>query len=136
MFEVSTPQCLVFEDAPNGVQAALAAGMQVVMVPADYISDEQKNEGTLWIKSLEDFQPDLFGLPPYEWIFQPGLEVFYKLIIFCDDTRHMYKRFPEFLKSIQALILTLEAPVDEIIVEDFMQSALTISSEECKRHFS
>lgn len=58
-------QCLVLEDAPNGVQGAVSAGMQVVMVPADYISDELKSKATAVIKSLEDFQPELFGLPPF-----------------------------------------------------------------------
>jgi pseudouridine-5'-monophosphatase len=62
---VSFSQCLVLEDAPNGVQGALSANMQVVMVPADYISDELKAKATLAIKSLENFQPELFGLPPF-----------------------------------------------------------------------
>lgn len=54
------------EDAPNGVQAAIAAGMQVVMVPAGYISDEQKSKATLAIESLEDFRPEQFGLPAFD----------------------------------------------------------------------
>ena len=56
----------MLEDAPNGVQGAIAANMQVVMVPADYISDELKSRATLAIKSLEDFKPELFGLPPFK----------------------------------------------------------------------
>lgn len=56
---------MVLEDAPNGVQGALSANMQVVMVPADYISDEQKSRATLVIRSLEEFKPELFGLPPF-----------------------------------------------------------------------
>ncbi len=57
----------MFEDAPNGVKGALAAGMKVVWVP-----DPQADRGTLenrvglTLNSLEEFQPVLFGLPPYD----------------------------------------------------------------------
>ncbi|PWN19975.1 HAD-like protein [Microstroma glucosiphilum] len=62
-------QFLVFEDATGGVKAAKAAGMQVVWVPDPQlraIADEKEVAATLTINSLEDFRPELFGLPPFD----------------------------------------------------------------------
>lgn len=58
---------LVFEDAPNGAEAAVAAGMKVVWVP-DPRADRSQLQGRvhLILDSLEQFKPEDYHLPPYE----------------------------------------------------------------------
>jgi len=63
---LSPSNVLVFEDAPNGVKAAKAAKMNVVMVPEDYVDITKCSEADVVIKSLELFNPRVWGLPPFD----------------------------------------------------------------------
>ncbi|XP_037521325.1 pseudouridine-5'-phosphatase-like [Rhipicephalus sanguineus] len=68
MFDEKPPseKVLVFEDAPMGVTAALAAGMQVVMVPDPRVDEENRRRATVCLGSLLEFKPQMFGLPPFD----------------------------------------------------------------------
>ncbi|TPX72766.1 hypothetical protein SpCBS45565_g00083 [Spizellomyces sp. 'palustris'] len=59
--------CLVFEDAVNGVEAGNAAGMHTVWVPDEQMVNVVGREigATLVLNTLEDFEPELFGLPSF-----------------------------------------------------------------------
>ncbi|KAH8314311.1 probable pseudouridine-5'-phosphatase [Drosophila kikkawai] len=57
-------KCLVFESSLLGMEAALAAGMQVVLVPDPLVSIRTSAPATLRLRSLEAFRPQYFGLPP------------------------------------------------------------------------
>lgn len=66
---LSMSQCLVFEDAENGIRAALAAEMRVVFVPSlpiDAYDSDVIKQATVTLDSLLKFDPALFGLPAFD----------------------------------------------------------------------
>jgi mannitol-1-/sugar-/sorbitol-6-/2-deoxyglucose-6-phosphatase len=62
---VMPSQCVVFEDAPAGVEAARRAGMRVIAVPSVFEPDHPGiRVADLVLESLADFHPEMLGLPP------------------------------------------------------------------------
>ena len=61
----STSNCLVIEDAVNGVEAALKANMQVLWVPSLPNLDLNQLPAHLVLPSLEHFKPEFFQLPSF-----------------------------------------------------------------------
>ena len=62
---VDPAECLVFEDAPTGTEAALAAGMCVVVVPDPNMDHCHYKNASQIISSLKDFDPEYWGLPKF-----------------------------------------------------------------------
>lgn len=58
-------QCLVFEDAHAGMEAALAAGMSVIVVPPPSVDKQLYREANQILDSLTDFEPHLWQLPSF-----------------------------------------------------------------------
>lgn len=56
---------IVFEDAPNGVQSAKAAGMNVIMVPDKIIDSKDTKLADRVLESLEHVHLEEWGLPPF-----------------------------------------------------------------------
>nr|XP_037875425.1 pseudouridine-5'-phosphatase isoform X4 [Bombyx mori] len=75
LFGMFHHKCLVFEDSVVGVEAAIKAGMQVVMTPGPRLQREHTRHATLVIKSLLDFKPELFGLPPFDKTLNKATEI-------------------------------------------------------------
>ncbi|XP_067948864.1 pseudouridine-5'-phosphatase-like [Watersipora subatra] len=59
---------LVFEDAPNGVEASYSAGFPCIFIPDPNlkVSEDVKEKATTILSSLEDFIPEQYGLPAYD----------------------------------------------------------------------
>ncbi|XP_043690303.1 bifunctional riboflavin kinase/FMN phosphatase-like [Telopea speciosissima] len=62
-------RCLVIEDSLPGVMAAKSAGMKVVAVPSLQTQADRYSIATYVLHSLLEFQPEIWGLPPFDdWV--------------------------------------------------------------------
>ncbi|PKI42765.1 bifunctional riboflavin kinase/FMN phosphatase-like [Punica granatum] len=65
---VDAAQCLVIEDSLVGVKGAKAANMKVMAVPSHEEADSSSMADAV-INTLLEFQPEIWGLPPFDdWV--------------------------------------------------------------------
>ena len=57
-------QTLIFEDAPSGLAAGIAAGIRVVAVPDPNMDRARYSDATLVLDTLKEFDPAMFGMEP------------------------------------------------------------------------
>mgnify|MGYP001311234497 CR=1 FL=1 len=62
---IEPSKCLVFEDAPAGVEAAVSAGMSVIVVPDPEMDHSYYKNYSQIILSLKDFDPEYWSLPKF-----------------------------------------------------------------------
>ncbi len=62
---IAPEECLVFEDAPSGNEAAIAAGMSVIIVPHPEMDHSHFKDASQIIPSLKEFDPEYWGLPGF-----------------------------------------------------------------------
>ncbi|KAL3509145.1 hypothetical protein ACH5RR_028546 [Cinchona calisaya] len=87
---VQAADCLVIEDSLVGVKAGKAAGMHVVAVPSLQIERDQFSIADSVIHSLLEFQPQLWGFPPFgDWICNAlPIEPIYVRGMYCSGLLH------------------------------------------------
>ncbi|MBF0287365.1 MAG: HAD-IA family hydrolase [SAR324 cluster bacterium] len=66
VLDADPKHCLVFEDAPSGMNAALDAGMSVVVVPDPNMDKAVYKNAHQILNSLAEFKPELWQLPAFE----------------------------------------------------------------------
>lgn len=59
-------QCLVFEDAPSGIEAALRANMQVIAIPDPNMEKSLFKKAHVILNSLYEFQTEVLGIPTFD----------------------------------------------------------------------
>ncbi|GKA49066.1 bifunctional riboflavin kinase/FMN phosphatase-like protein, partial [Tanacetum coccineum] len=64
--DVDPSCCLVLEDSVLGIQAGKTASMQVVVLPSIQSDTDEFSIADYVIHSFLDFQPELWGLPPFD----------------------------------------------------------------------
>jgi pseudouridine-5'-monophosphatase len=64
LLQADPVECVVFEDAPSGIQAAKAAGMTAIAIPPHGIEFSHYRHADIILDSLEDLDLDWLGIKP------------------------------------------------------------------------
>ena len=91
---IKNENCLVFEDAVNGIKAASRAQMRAIFIPDPKmpldVALAVDGYPSATLRSAHDFKPELFGLPPYSY--QPVTHVIFDVDGLLLDTGKLLDR--------------------------------------------